>query len=117
MHSGAVWLFVLLVIAIVVTLARAGQASWTRPASWSLSRRWAAALLLVTLGQGVIGYLQYALGVPAWLVAVHMLGASLFVITTTGTVYALRLSPESRTTADPVRHPVATGHRSSSLPS
>ena len=119
MHSGAVWLFVLLVIAIVVLLGRAAapHQSWSRPADWSLSRRWAAALLLVTLGQGVIGYLQYALGVPAWLVAVHMLGACLFVITTTGTAYALRLSPEGRTTADPERRPVASGHRSSPVPS
>jgi cytochrome c oxidase assembly protein subunit 15 len=79
LHSGFVWLFVLLVIAVVLTLARsAGPGD---------ARRWSLALLLVTLAQGVIGYLQYALGVPAWLVAVHMLGASLFVITTTGTVY------------------------------
>jgi len=81
LHSGFVWLFVLLVIAIVVTLARAAG-----PAD---ARRWSGALLAVTLAQGVIGYLQYALGVPAWLVGVHMLGASLFVIATTGTVRAV----------------------------
>jgi cytochrome c oxidase assembly protein subunit 15 len=81
LHSGFVWVFVLLVIAIVVSLARAAA-----PAD---ARRWSGALLVVTLAQGVIGYLQYALGVPAWLVGVHMLGASLFVIATTGTVWAV----------------------------
>ena len=96
LHSGFVWLFVLLVIAVVVTL--------TRSAGPADARRWSVALLLVTLGQGVIGYLQYALGVPAWLVAVHMLGASLFVITTTGTVYTAH---RDRTPASPV--PAAAG--------
>ena len=81
MHSGSVWLFVLLVVTIVVTLRRADG-----PAD---ARRWSTALLLVTAAQGVIGYAQYALGVPAPLVAVHMLGASLFVVATTGTTYAL----------------------------
>jgi cytochrome c oxidase assembly protein subunit 15 len=90
MHSGFVWLFVLLVIAIVVTLARG--------AGPQRARGWSTALLLVTLGQGLIGYLQYALGVPAWLVAVHMLGASLFVITTTGTVFAVLQARPGRTT-------------------
>ena len=80
MHSGLVWVFVMLVIALLVSLVRSGG-----PVD---ARRWATALLLVTLGQGVIGYLQYALGVPAVLVGIHMLGASLFVITTTGTVRA-----------------------------
>jgi heme a synthase len=97
-HSGLVWLFVLLVVAIVVTLARSGG-----PAD---ARRWSAALLVVTLGQGVIGYLQYALGVPAWLVAVHMLGASLFVIATTGTVYAVL---RRRTVGPPVPTPSGEG--------
>jgi heme a synthase len=92
-HSGLVWLFVLLVIAMVVTLARsAGPVD---------ARRWSLALLVVTLGQGVIGYLQYALGVPAWLVAVHMLGASLFVITTTATVHAVRRRPVGAPMATP----------------
>jgi cytochrome c oxidase assembly protein subunit 15 len=81
LHSGFVWLFVFLAIALAVVL--------TRTAGQDAARRWSIALLLVTLAQGVIGYLQYALGVPAWLVGVHMLGASLFVIATTGTVHAV----------------------------
>jgi heme a synthase len=83
-HSGAVWLFVLLVIALVVILRRAGA---PEPA-----QRWSLGLLLVTFAQGVIGYLQYALGVPAGMVAVHMLGAALFTITTTATAYTVHRS-------------------------
>jgi len=86
LHSGSVWLFVLLAIAIVVLLRRADGPDD--------ARRWSVALLGITLAQGVIGYLQYALGVPAPLVAVHMLGASLFVVATTGTAYStLRRRP------------------------
>jgi heme a synthase len=95
LHSGAVWLFVFLVLALIVTLRRSGA-----PAD---AQRQSALLLAVTLAQGVIGYLQYALGVPAGLVGVHMLGAALFVISTTATVHAvLRRRPASidlRTTA------------------
>jgi cytochrome c oxidase assembly protein subunit 15 len=40
-------------------------------------RRAAAVLLGVELAQGIIGYTQYFLHVPALLVAVHMLGACL----------------------------------------
>jgi cytochrome c oxidase assembly protein subunit 15 len=80
-HSGLVWLFCALVLALVVTLSRTtGQ---------DAARRWTFALLAVTAAQGMIGYLQYALGVPGWLVAVHMLGASVFVIATTGTVHVV----------------------------
>jgi cytochrome c oxidase assembly protein subunit 15 len=93
MHSGLVWLFVLLVIAIIVTLVRAKVTTDVRT--------WALALLAATLAQGVIGYLQYALGVPAPLVAIHMLGASLFVITTTGTVYSALRSPATPAPSSP----------------
>jgi heme a synthase len=93
LHSGSVWLFVLLAIALALVLRRRGG-----PAQ---ARRWSLALLLVTLGQGVIGYLQYALGVPVGLVAVHMLGASLFTITTTATAHTVlrRVQPAPAATA------------------
>jgi heme a synthase len=72
------------VLALVVVLRLVDAA----PAA----RRWAAALLVVTLLQGAIGYAQYLTGLPAALVALHMLGASLLtlavsavVVTVTGT--------------------------------
>jgi len=69
-HSGAMWLFILVLAAVTVTVLRAdGPVSALRPN--------VHALLALTAGQGVIGYLQYALGVPAGLVAVHVLGSTL----------------------------------------
>ena len=56
-------------LAAVVALARAGVAR--------RARRPVHALVAVTAAQATVGYLQYALGVPAGLVAVHVFGASL----------------------------------------
>ncbi len=90
-HAGAVWLTVLSSLAIW-WLARRGQAS---PAV----RRAAVALLAVEVVQGGIGYLQYALGIPAWLVALHVLAACLFWIA------ALRVLLATRPVASPAAAP------------
>jgi cytochrome c oxidase assembly protein subunit 15 len=66
-HSAAVWLLVATSVITVVTAVRTGA-----PAS---VRRWGTALLAVEVGQGAIGYLQYANGVPVELVAAHLVGA------------------------------------------
>ncbi|MEW9531171.1 heme A synthase [Microbispora sp. NPDC049125] len=52
--------------------------------------RAALALLGVELAQGVIGYVQYFLAVPALLVGVHVLGATLVWIATLRVVFLLR---------------------------
>jgi heme a synthase len=70
-HADAVWLFVGLVAALLLTL------SLTKDRPAALRRGWW--LLGVTLLQGAIGYTQYALDLPIALVALHMLGASLLV--------------------------------------
>jgi cytochrome c oxidase assembly protein subunit 15 len=80
LHSGSVWVFTILLVALLITLRRTAG----RPAV----RQRALILLGLTVAQGVVGYVQYALGVPIALVAVHMLGASLMVVTVTATVYA-----------------------------
>jgi cytochrome c oxidase assembly protein subunit 15 len=67
-HSGAMWLFLAGLVATVVGARRVPVG----PAA----RRPLYGLVAVTVGQAAIGYLQYALGVPAGLVAVHVLGAS-----------------------------------------
>lgn len=36
---------------------------------------WLRAVLALILAQGGVGYLQYALGVPAWLVLIHVIGS------------------------------------------
>jgi cytochrome c oxidase assembly protein subunit 15 len=68
-HAVAVWLTVAATVAGWVLAGRHGS-----PAL----RRAFAALFGVELVQGAIGYMQYHLGIPAWLVSLHLLGACLF---------------------------------------
>ena len=81
-HAAAVWLFVLLVAALVVALAREHAPRH--------ARRAAGTLAVVTLAQGAVGYVQYFTGLPEVLVAVHMLGAGLLVVAQTHQVLATR---------------------------
>lgn len=85
LHADAVWLFVGLVVALMLVLALTGG-----PAR---ARRWSVALLVVTLAQGVIGYVQYFTDLPIALVAAHMVGASALVVAVTGTLHAVRSAP------------------------
>lgn len=82
LHTGAVWATVCLTVALVIS-ARLTNA----PAA--VVRR-SVELLVVELAQGVIGYVQYFLGVPALLVGIHMLGATLVWIATLRVLYAMR---------------------------
>jgi cytochrome c oxidase assembly protein subunit 15 len=82
LHADLVFLLVGLSVGLVVVLAATGA-----PAG---PRRAAMVLLAVELGQGTVGYTQYFLKLPALLVAVHMLGASLVVISAVGVVLATR---------------------------
>lgn len=81
-HAGAVWIFLALLAVLMVGLVRGGAPYRTRRRAW-----W---LVWVTLLQGAIGYIQYFTGLPAALVALHMLGAALLTAATTGTVLGLR---------------------------
>lgn len=67
-HADGVWLLVGLTVGMVALTWRSGPAEL---------RDAARALLLLELLQGTIGYTQYALGIPAGLVSVHILGAAL----------------------------------------
>jgi heme a synthase len=58
-----------------------------------LRSRAAVLLLLVEMGQGGIGMAQYQLGLPIWLVALHLLGASLAIATTTNLLLSVRRRP------------------------
>lgn len=69
-HAGAVWLFCLLLVALIVALVRGrGDRAPLR-----------AALTLVGLTalQGIIGYVQYFTGLPTAVVFLHLVGAALF---------------------------------------
>ena len=71
-HAWAVWVYVGLLVALLASLWRQRVAA---PAAW----RAALVLLAVTLAQGLLGYVQYFTGLPIWMVALHMLGASVLV--------------------------------------
>ena len=70
-HSLTVWVVVALTIGLVVVDPCA-----TRPpvAPWPL-------VLVVELFQGAVGYAQYFLALPPWLVTLHMVGTALFTAT------------------------------------
>jgi heme a synthase len=66
-HADAVWLLVGLTVALVAVTWRHGPPEL---------RRAVRLLLVLELVQGAIGYTQYATGIPAGLVAAHILGAA-----------------------------------------
>ncbi len=73
-HSVNMWLFLAVVVVLMYRLARGG-------APVGVTRR-GYALLAVIVAQGAIGYTQYELGIPAWLVALHIAGATAVLGTT-----------------------------------
>ncbi|RZS61224.1 cytochrome c oxidase assembly protein subunit 15 [Xylanimonas ulmi] len=87
-HSGAVWLFVIALAALVLLLSRT-----TTSPRVAAARRAAWLAVAATLAQGAIGYTQYFTGLPAWLVGVHMLGAGLLIWATAHAVLTLRTRP------------------------
>jgi cytochrome c oxidase assembly protein subunit 15 len=69
LHADSVWVLIGASIGLVAVLYAVHADELVRRAGW-----W---LLGIEAAQGVIGYVQYYLHVPALLVAVHMLGACL----------------------------------------
>lgn len=92
LHSASVWLYLAVLVAVVV-VARRERA----PAR---VRRRASVLLVVTLLQGLVGYVQYATGLPEVLVGAHMLGAAVLVVAQTRLL--LRLRERAHTVPDRV---------------
>ncbi|GAA2162702.1 COX15/CtaA family protein [Pedococcus bigeumensis] len=85
LHADAVMLFLGLVVAVWVASRVTTEA--TLP-----GRAWAA-VLVVTLAQGVVGYTQYLTGLPWVVVLVHMLLATLLVVALTRAMVRLRTTP------------------------
>jgi len=81
LHADSVMLFIGLVVAMVVATALLPDAIDAR-------RPWVA-VLAISLAQGVVGYVQYATGVPVPLVSLHMLGACLLTAALTWGVAAV----------------------------
>ncbi len=67
-HAAAVYVLVALTVGLLAVAVRTALPHL---------RQAAVALLLVEVAQGFVGFLQYYLGVPSGLVAVHLLGAAL----------------------------------------
>ncbi len=67
-HADGVWLLLGLTVATVLVARSVGEARLARALG---------VLLAVSLAQGGVGYLQYWLGIPASLVSLHLLGATL----------------------------------------
>jgi cytochrome c oxidase assembly protein subunit 15 len=67
-HSIDMWLFLAVVVVLLARLARG------RTPADVLRRGYR--LLVVIVAQGAIGYTQYELGIPPWLVGLHILGAT-----------------------------------------
>ena len=82
-HAGAVWLFLGVLGAILVAF----RGQQVPPDV----RRSAFVLVGITLLQGVIGYVQYATGLPAALVGIHMVAAALLTVAVTWFVSTLRV--------------------------
>ncbi|GGK84646.1 cytochrome b561 [Sphaerisporangium melleum] len=82
LHADVVWVVLGLTFALLFALHVTD--------SPGRARRAALVLLGVELAQGVIGYVQYFLAVPALLVALHVLGAALVWIATLRVVYLMR---------------------------
>lgn len=70
-HAFSVWALVLVTVTLTVMLWR------------SAARPWSLAALGVELAQGAVGYWQFYEGLPIGLVSLHMLGATLLMITST----------------------------------
>jgi len=84
LHADAVMLFIGLVVAVWLGARLTGRTARAADA-W----RW---VLLVTLAQGLVGYVQYLSGLPEVLVLAHMLLASLLVVALTAGMVRLRES-------------------------
>lgn len=65
-HGFAAWVMLAFVVAFAIRLRRQGRRDLNR---------WATITLVSVLVQGAIGYIQYDQGVPAGLVALHIVGA------------------------------------------
>lgn len=82
LHADVVFLLVGLTVALLVALYATDTAGRTRRA--------ARDLLIVQVLQGVVGYVQYFLHLPAALVILHMLGAVLVTAYTARLVWSIR---------------------------
>lgn len=68
-HSGLAWITTALAVAVLVGAILTRAPRLVRVQAWLL--------LASVLGQAALGYVQYFLGLPEWLVVLHVLGSTL----------------------------------------
>ena len=90
LHSGAAWVAAASILLLALHVGRDERAAAHRRPVWRL--------LALTIAQGGLGYLQYALGIPALLVGFHVLGATVLWALSVRTTLELR---EARTAPAP----------------
>jgi cytochrome c oxidase assembly protein subunit 15 len=79
-HSATVWLAVIVLVLIATRTLRRRASVLFAPVSMTIG---------AFVAQGFIGYLQYFAGIPAFLVALHIVGSVAVTITTTNLVIGL----------------------------
>jgi cytochrome c oxidase assembly protein subunit 15 len=101
-HADVVFLLIGLTVALCFALRAVGapQAAF----------RAAVTLLIIELGQGVIGFVQYFTNLPVLLVAAHMLGACLVWVAALAVIWSLRTRPAPAAVPAPAASvPVSAG--------
>jgi cytochrome c oxidase assembly protein subunit 15 len=96
LHTDLVFLLVGLTVGVVLVLRSVDAPARARDA--------ASTLLVVELGQGVIGFVQYFTGLPVLLVSLHLLGAALLAAAMTWLLLGTR-----ERTGVPAGDPVLSG--------
>ena len=100
-HAIAVWILLAATLWTLRLVHRGG-------ASPSVERA-LKALVVLEVGQGAVGYLQYALGVPVGLVAIHILGSMLVLGATIVVLLRTSVVEPARAPSPRSPDPVATG--------
>ena len=88
-HANLVFLLVGLTLGCVIALRATGA-----PRRAVVAAQW---LLGIELAQGLIGFVQYATGLPVVLVGLHLLGAALVTAAATWTLLGIRTRPAAST--------------------
>ncbi|WP_159622413.1 COX15/CtaA family protein [Ruania rhizosphaerae] len=84
LHAASVWVFLALLVVVTVVAHRTDGGA---PAARLRRHTWV--LVVVTLAQAAIGYVQYFTGLPELLVGMHMIGAALLVAATAFTLASM----------------------------
>ncbi len=101
-HALAVWAF-LIVFAALIWRVRKDRSAATRD---EVRRAWVV-LLIVTLAQGVIGYVQFFTGLPEVIVGIHLAGIGFFTAAAAAAHYLLKSADAGASTESIARQVLA----------